>query len=374
MEQSALTPNAIAWRNLIRQPLRTALTVLGVALGVVAIVAFGALVKGVRDSIDSGLRLGGAELAVFQAGVAADLFSALDEGMTRSKLLADPDVVRVAAGLSHIMPVGNQRFTVVLGVEPDGFTYSTDYIDGPPIRAVDEAGLGVLAAKTLGKMVGDTLEMGGRRFRIVSTYRTGVVIYDAAVTVHLKTLQEMLGRENQVSAFFVDLRPEANTPEVSARIEAAHPELVAISNAAEYRKVDVGLQASQSAVWAITVLAVVIGSVIVLNTMWMTVLERTHEIGVLRAVGWSRGQVQAMVLRESLVIGLCALVVGCLLGVAAAKLIVYAPVATQFIKPSFGILHFVLAGCAAVLLSVIGGALPAWRAARISPAEALRYE
>src|SRR5262245_31125829 len=374
MELSALTRNAIAWRNLIRQPLRTTLTVLGVALGVVAIVAFGAIVQGVRNSIESGLKLGGAQLVVFQAGVAADLLSSLDEDATRAKLLADPDVVRVAAGLSHIMPVGNQRFTVVLGGEPDGFMYSSDYSDGPPIRAPDEAGLGVVAAKSLGKRPGDTLEIGGRVFRVISIFHTGVVIYDAAITVHLRTLQEMLGREGQVTAMFLELRPGANVAQVAARLEAAHPELVAISNASEYRKVDVGLETSQGAVWAITVLAVLIGSVIVLNTMWMTVLERTHEIGVLRAVGWSRGAVQAMVLRESLVIGLIALVVGCGVGVAIAKLIVLAPVAAQFIRPSFGVLHFVLAGGAAVLLSVLGGALPAWRAARISPAEALRYE
>jgi putative ABC transport system permease protein len=81
-----------------------------------------------------------------------------------------------------------------------------------------------------------------------------------------------------------------------------------------------------------------------------------------------------MVLRESLVIGLIALSAGAALGVAVAKLVVYAPVAGQFVRPRFSLLHFALAAGAAVSLSLLGGALPAWRAARISPAEALRYE
>ena len=115
-------------------------------------------------------------------------------------------------------------------------------------------------------------------------------------------------------------------------------------------------------------------SVIVLNTMWMTVLERTREIGVLRAVGWSRREVLTAVLAESVIVGCAALVVGALLGVALAKLIVYTPIIAQFVKPAFAVKHFVLAGAAAVVLSVLGGALPAWRAAQVSPAEALRYE
>lgn len=370
----ALTRAGIVWRNLLRQPLRTTLTVLGVALGVIAIVAFGALVEGVRDAIDAGLRIGGADLIVFQAGVAADFLSALDEQTTRAKLQADPDVMSAAAGLMHIMPVGSQRFTVVMGVEPEGFTYSATYVEGPPIRAADEAGLGVLAAKTLGKRIGDTLTLADRTFHIVSIFHTGVVVYDAAIAVRLDTLQGLLGREGQVTAFLLDLRPEAQAATVAARLEAAHPELVAIANAAEYRKVDIGLEVSQGAVWAITVLAVVIGSVIVLNTMWMTVLERTQEIGVLRAVGWSQRDVLGMVLCESLAIGVLALLVGTALGVAAAHLIARAPMAAQFVRPSFGVLHFALAGAAAVLLSGLGGALPAWRVTRISPAEALRHE
>ncbi len=372
--EPSLTLGGIVLRNLLRQPLRASLTVLGVALGVIAIIALGALVQGVNNAIDAGLKVGGADLAVFQAGVAADLFSALDEAETREKLQADPDVVNVAAGLSHIMPVGDQRFTVVIGVEPEGFTYSTEYVDGPPIREADEVSLGELAARTLRKTRGDTLEIGGRTFRIVSIFTTGVVIYDAAITVRLDVLQEILGRKGRVTAFFLDLRPEADVRAVAARLEKQHPELVAISNAAEYRKVDIGLEVSRGAVWAVTLAAVVIGSVIVLNTMWMSVLERTREIGVLRAVGWSRRQVLAAVLLESLIVGVAALALGAVAAVGLAKLIVLAPVVAQFVRPSFAAVQFALAGGAAILLSLLGGALPAWRAAGISPAEALRHE
>lgn len=361
-------------RSLFRQPLRATLTVLGVALGVVAIVTLGSLVKGVRESIDSGIKLGGADLIVFQAGVAADILSTLDEAETRAKLKAMPEVADVAAGMSHVMPVADQRFTVVFGVEPEGFTFSRDYAKGEPIRNLADISLGRVAARTLGKGIGDTVEIGGKTFNVVSVFETGVIIYDAAVTLHLQTLQEMLGRRGQATAFFLGLQTGVDVRQFIDKLEAAHPELVGIASAAEYHKVDMGIEVSQSIVWIITLAAVIIGSVIVLNTMWMTVLERTREIGVLRAVGWSRSDVLRLVMIESLVIGVLALLIGSILGVLLAHAIAIAPVATQFVRPSFGMTQFAIAACASIVLSVLGGAIPAWRAGRISPAEALRYE
>lgn len=347
---------------------------LGVSLGVVAIVALGGLVQGITDALDSGLRTGGTDLTVFQAGVADAFFSSLDEEQTREKLRADPDVAAIEAGMVHVMPIGDQRFTLVFGVDPDGFTYKKEDVDGPPIREADEAGLGVLAARMLKKQHGDTLDIGGQAFRVINTFSTGVVMLDSGIAVRIDTLQRMLGREGRVTAFYLDLREDADPAQVAQRLETAHPELVAIADASEYRKVDISLEMASGAVWAVTLAAIVIGSVIVLNTMWMTVLERTREIGVLRAVGWSRRQVMATVLIESLAIGVAAMLVGAGLGVGLAELVARAPVTSQFVEPSFGAGPFAIAGAAALLLSVLGGALPAWRAARVSPAEALRYE
>lgn len=369
-----LTLLAVVAKNFYRHPLRSSLTVLGVSLGVVAIVTFTSIIQGVRDTIQSGLHIGGADLVIYQAGVAADILSSLDEDETRAKLLADPDVRHVTAGLGHVMPVGAQRITVVIGVEPNGFTYDSSFVDGPPIRQLDEASLGAMAARTFAKKIGDRIDIGGRSFRIVSIFNSGTIVYDAAITVHLKTLQEMLGREGRASAFFVDLRDGANVDNVIKRLEEANPEVVAIASAEQYHKVDNGLEISQNAAWGVTFASVLIGSLIVLNTMWMTVLERTREIGVLRAVGWSRSRVLTAILLESLIVGAAALIVGALLGVGLAELISFAPLTSQFVRPTYSLDTFVLAATAVLILSVVGGALPAMRAARITPAEALRYE
>ncbi len=370
----ALTITGMVRRNLTRHPLRTSLTVLGVAVGVLAIVALASLVAGFRATIQDGIKLGGAGMVIYQAGVAADILSSLDEAQTRAKLLADPAVAQVTAGLGHVMPVEQQRFTVVIGVESEGFTYNTQYVDGPPVSAADECSLGAIAARNLKKRIGDKLQLGDRLFRVVSTFESGVPLFDAGLTLRLDVLQKMLSREGRASVFFVKLRDGADVRATARRLEAANPEIVAVTNASEYRKVDLGLEIAEGMVWSVSLAAIVIGSVIVLNTMWMTVLERTREIGVLRAVGWSRAQVMRAVLLESALIGVVALVLGIGLGMGLAYLITLAPFIGQFSRPVFEPRQMAVAAVAAILLSLIGGWLPAWRAARISPAEALRYE
>ena len=123
-----------------------------------------------------------------------------------------------------------------------------------------------------------------------------------------------------------------------------------------------------------SLIALIIGSVIVTNTMWMSVHERTREIGVLRAMGWSRRGIIAMIMTESAGIGLLGCIVGSGLGVGLAEATTALPLTRLLLHPVFEPSSFLLAFGVAVSLSVLGGALPAWRAAHISPVEALRHE
>ena len=157
---------------------------------------------------------------------------------------------------------------------------------------------------------------------------------------------------------------------------AAHPrfELAVVADVSEYNKVDQGLVMASSMIWGVSFIALVVGSLIVTNTMWMSVLERTREIGVLRAVGWSKGGIVRLIVLESMGVGLLGFMIGCLLGIGLAELTAILPVTEQFLDPQYDAVLFLLAGVVAVALSVVGAVLPAGRAVRVSPAEALRYE
>ncbi|MCK4470893.1 MAG: ABC transporter permease, partial [Anaerolineae bacterium] len=124
----------------------------------------------------------------------------------------------------------------------------------------------------------------------------------------------------------------------------------------------------------ISFLAVFIGAVGMLNTMLMSVLERTREIGVLRALGWRRGRVLRMILQEGLALGAVGGVCGILLGLGLAWGMSQMPGMGEMVDPRYSPELFARALVVALITGVIGGLYPAWRATRMRPVEALRYE
>ena len=124
----------------------------------------------------------------------------------------------------------------------------------------------------------------------------------------------------------------------------------------------------------ISLLAVFIGAVGMLNTMLMSVLERTREIGVLRSLGWRRRRVLGMVLKESLILGMIGGVCGIPLGLGLGGLISMAGIWGRALGPLYTPRLFVQAIVVAMIAGLVGGLYPAWRATRLRPVEALRYE
>ncbi len=372
-----LTLLGMTWRNLHRQPLRTILTALGVSLGVVAIVSFGAMTKGLWVSTNAAIHFAGGNMMVFQAGAAADILSTLDEKQAGEALLADPDVVKASATLWHLLPAEPPKmpFIFTIGLRPEPMREnSRRLISGRYPEADDEVLLGRIAARTLEKEVDQAVQLSRETFKVVGIFVTDVVIFDAAVVMPIERLQELSGKAGKTTGFQVTLRPGADAEVVAHRLEKTIPEIVAVTSAKSYKKVDQGLEIISAADRMVSFMAIIIGSVIVTNTMWMAVHERTREIGVLRAIGWSSRRVISMIIIEACGIGLLACPIGCLLGVGLGQMATILPISSQFLDPVFDWQPFVTAMVVAVTLSILGGALPAWRAARISPVEALRHE
>ena len=126
---------------------------------------------------------------------------------------------------------------------------------------------------------------------------------------------------------------------------------------------------------ALTAMTFLIGSVVVMNTMVMSVHERTRELGVLRALGWGRGQILRLIVRESLMLTLFS---GAL-GIAAAWLLMHGLAVVPALGSILRVTRFTpeMAARVAVLcagLGILGGIYPAWRAMQLMPVEALRYE
>lgn len=374
-QQAPLTLFRMTTRNLYRRPMRTTLTALGVAVGVVAIVAFTTIVNGMWDAVDVGIHFDDADMIVLQSGVAADIFSLLDEEEMGARLRAVPGVAKAIPTLWHVLPIEKQPFVLILGARIEDFRYRTqNLVAGVAPAADDEITLGTIAARVMKKGVGDTVKIGSEMYQVVGVFRSGVVFFDGSIAMSLPQLQKLADKEGRVTVFQIHIEPDADADAVSERIETECPEVAAIGEAAEYKKVDQGLEIARDMVWAVSFIAIIIGSIVITNTMWMSVLERTREIGVLRAVGWSRKRIVVMIVLEAAGVGVIACIIGSLGGSGLAKLTTMMPTSEQFIQPTYSIGPYVLALAIAVILSVVGALLPAWRAARVSPAEALRYE
>ncbi len=137
---------------------------------------------------------------------------------------------------------------------------------------------------------------------------------------------------------------------------------------------DTQIRLAKAMSWTTAAVALVLGAVGMLNTMLMSIFERTREIGILRAVGWRRRRVLTLVMGESLLISLAGTILGSVLAVVGLRAVTLYPSARGFIEPNVPPEVLGLALLMGVGLSLLGGLYPAARAAALDPTEALRHE
>jgi putative ABC transport system permease protein len=111
-----------------------------------------------------------------------------------------------------------------------------------------------------------------------------------------------------------------------------------------------------------------------MNTMLMAVLERTREIGTLRALGWRRRAILGLILKEALLLGFLGGIIGVFVAFGLVALVQLAPYYREMLTPIWSLEVFVRAFIVALFLGLVGGIYPSLRATRMQPVEALRYE
>jgi putative ABC transport system permease protein len=209
---------------------------------------------------------------------------------------------------------------------------------------------------------------------VVGIYRTGAVYLDGGGVLPISTVWEYERKEGLYTLLYARVRPGTDVAALTARIEAEHPDLATLRGVGDIGDVDQGLQILGAVNLGISILAVFIGGIAVMNTMVMAVFERTREIGILRAVGWRTRRILEMILGEALLLCIIAAVFGSALAVLLTRFIVLLPTIRAFISPEYTPDVFIRGILVGVGVAVLGAIYPAYRAARFSPAEAIRYE
>jgi putative ABC transport system permease protein len=366
--------SALVLRNLFRQRVRTVLTVLGISIGITTVVALGAVTSGLKTTMGELVRGGGADFMVAQAGASDLTFSVVSERDVAA-LAARPDVERATGMLLEVADVGANPYFLIFGYERAGLAAERlRLLSGRLVRAPDEVLLGADAAEAFAARVGGRITLERRSFRVAGVYRTGDRLRDSGAIALLATVQELATRPDVVTATFVTVEPEHDAAVVAAAIERDFPHLAAIQSIDDYAEVDQGVQILDALTLAISLLAVGIGAIGVMNTMIMSVFERTRELGVLRAIGWRGSRILRLIAAESLFLCVLAAGVGVALGVAASRAVLLVPAVSAFLDPRYPPSIFLRALGVGVAVALAGAIYPAIRAIRLSPMEALRHE
>ena len=363
--------------NVMARKVRLALTALAVAIGVLTVVALGVVTHSLEESDLALMQTGQADFTIAQEGV-ADLLSSSIDAASLARVRTEPGV----AGVTGVL-IGTERLNranplfLEIGIDPaDLAAFGVTVVDGQPFAAAatNQLMLGWRAAANLGLHAGDTLKLASATYRITGIYSTGQALGDTGAMLPLAWFQTAQRQPAQYTLLFVRITPGTSVTAVQARIDRDFPQLVAIRTLEQFGRADRSLSLILAADKGATVLAVIIGAIVVMSAMTMSFIERTREFGVLSALGWSRRRVGAMIMSEAFLIGLVGTAGGLALSVLAVLGVEQLPSLAGVLHPVYTADIFGRALQVAAAMVLLGGLAPAIRAALARPLEALRHE
>ena len=361
------------FRNLMRRSVRSGLTLLGIAIGVAAVVALGSIAEGLSSNFAVAVGGSSNDLLITQAEAIDPALSSLDDTVGE-RLRTIPGVDRVEPGVYTWVSTADLPFFVLFGYEI-GSTAMDHYriVEGKPLSGPGQIVIGRRATESIDVAIGDNLRIYGTPFRVVGIYETGQGIEESGGVLGLEDAKSAAQFERKVSLYEIGLRRGDDPDETISRIEALDLDLK-ISKTSERESNQQYEQMLQGFAWGVAAIAIFIGGLGMMNSMVMSVLERTREIGTLRALGWSRWRVLWIILAESVTLSAIGGVVGIFLGIGLAKLTETIPGMGPLLAGVFTPAIFAQGLVTALVLGLVGGVYPAWRAAGLRPVEALSYE
>jgi putative ABC transport system permease protein len=381
-------------RELSRRKLRTSLTIVGITIGIWSLVVFGSLANRLNSFVDAGSGIYAGKIIVTDG----ESF-----GTSPMPLAAAADI----AGLTGVAAVDPQvQFPWDVNASDVSFGLAKTVVGripgadgglGTPLElatgraltlgdAGDVVVLGADIAKEFNVAAGGTVEIHGRSFQVLGTYLTTLASPDTDATIPLSTAQELfvatlppvvaqaVAPADLVNQIVVYPETGQDADALATTIEATVEDSVALTGA-EFDQVIGGASAIFNAIIVgVAALSLIVGGLSVINTMAMSVAERTREIGIKRAIGGSRFRIVRELVAEAGLIGL----IGGLLGLALGAVVVV--LANEAGRSGGTVLFDLTPGTAAfavgfsTILGMVAGIFPAWSAARLDPVSALRYE
>ncbi len=366
-----------AFWNLWSKKARSLGLVLAIAFAVMTVVTLAVTSSGLEQSAAAIISIGKADFTVAQKNSTDLLSSTIDTGEL-SRLAHTPGVrgtVGVLVETEHLSAA--TPVFIEIGIAPSDLApFGVTILSGHAYRAnaTNQVLLGWRAASNFGLRVGSRFHANGTWNTVTGIYSTGNSFGDSGAMFPLPAVQGYNRVPGIVTMVFVKDAKGVSPSTVAHRIDTNMPELTTIRTAAQFGRADRNLVYLRAAVTGSTFLAVLIGAVIVGNTMLLSLFERTRELGLLRAIGWTRRRMVGLLLGENMALALIGAIIGVALAFAVTGLLEQLPELKGVLHANYTPSAFWRALYTALAMTLIGGLYPATRAALLSPLKALSYE
>ncbi len=390
----------MAWRNLTHHRTRTIVTMIGIIIGIASVVALISLGDGLTASISEQLESLGPDKVTITPSMSGGFGPPSGGSVQLSekdiKIIEDTPGVKMALPmLFKSLPVkfqGKTSFVSFIGFPTDKtkefFSDMQNYkIDEGRLIAKGEQNVVMIGARVSEQLfdsklkLRDKVEILGKDVRVIGVLKaTGDSDTDNGMIIPIETLRDITGNKDEVTFVFAKVNgdPSVVAKDIEKALEDYHKEKLfnAYSTEQLMQQINSVFGVLSFVLIGIASISLLVAGFGILNTMLMSVIERTREIGILKAIGATNHTILAMFLTESAIVGMIGGAVGCLVGYilsfgmgGIAQSILGL---TLIISVNPGLVTFVVVFAAGV--GVLSGTYPAYRAAQLDPVEALRYE
>ena len=367
-------------KNPFRNKSRALLAIIGIGIGIATIVALGGITDGLIASAEDTLHSGGTDITITGSSSEtnqATLFGSTALSEDWVDLIKNESGVTEAVGVYSTTIPSDGSMMSLIGIKPADVKFAelnikegTLFSDGDAKEVI----AGKVVADNKNVSVGDELKVGGETFKVVGIFESGNSNQDMSYFMTLNNLQTLVDDEGNISSVFVKVDPSVDAEDVGNSLENKYGDnITVITSLSDLSMAKSMIDMLNGVSFGISLLAIVIGGIGIINTMLMSVLERTREIGVLKAVGWPDRKILLMIICESIVLTVTAAIAGTILGIIGVELFMQLNILGGM-TAIFTAETIAEAFIIAIIVGVIGGIFPAIKATKLPPTEALRYE